>query len=161
MVLQICVKRDQPAKMTWVVAFSVWYLAGNFTVFWPSTKPHYRQQGQVCKAGTGITEGVSSEERTSDFPGRWITWPAAWRWRQRLRSFELPGWRFIAEKPVPVRCEGKNPGRCRSEVGTSALWRGRQLWRWISFFRLSIHGVKLTCFLVKLAWAEICALCDG
>ena len=26
-------------------------------------KPHYRQQGRVCKAGTGITVDVSSEER--------------------------------------------------------------------------------------------------
>ena len=35
-----------------------------------STKPHYRQQGRVCKAGTGIPVEVSSEERTSDLPGR-------------------------------------------------------------------------------------------
>ena len=27
-------------------------------------KPHYRQQGRVCKAGTVITVDVSSEERT-------------------------------------------------------------------------------------------------
>ena len=33
-------------------------------------KPHYRQRSRVCKAGTGITEDVSSEERTSDLPGR-------------------------------------------------------------------------------------------
>ena len=33
-------------------------------------KPHYRQQGLVCKPGTGITVHVSSEERTSEFPGR-------------------------------------------------------------------------------------------
>ena len=33
-------------------------------------KTHYRQQGQVCKAGTGVTVDVSSEERTSDLPGR-------------------------------------------------------------------------------------------
>ena len=33
-------------------------------------KPHYRQQGRVCKAGTVITVDVSSEERTSDLPGR-------------------------------------------------------------------------------------------
>ena len=32
--------------------------------------PHYRQQGRVCKAGTVITVDVSSEERTSDLPGR-------------------------------------------------------------------------------------------
>ena len=35
-----------------------------------STKPHYRQQGRVCKAGTGVTVDVSSEERTSDLAGR-------------------------------------------------------------------------------------------
>ena len=35
-----------------------------------STKPHYRQQCRVCKAGTGITVDVSSEERTSDLPGQ-------------------------------------------------------------------------------------------
>ena len=29
-------------------------------------KPHYQQQGRVCKAGTGNTVDVSSEERTSD-----------------------------------------------------------------------------------------------
>ena len=28
-------------------------------------KPHYRQQGRVCKAGTVITVDRSSEERTS------------------------------------------------------------------------------------------------
>ena len=33
-------------------------------------KPHYRQRSRVCKAGTGITEDVSSEERTSELPGR-------------------------------------------------------------------------------------------
>ena len=35
-----------------------------------STKPHYRQPGWVCKAGTVVTVDVSSEERTSDLPGR-------------------------------------------------------------------------------------------
>ena len=35
-----------------------------------STKPHYRQQGRVCKAGTVVTVDVSSEERTSDLAGR-------------------------------------------------------------------------------------------
>ena len=33
-------------------------------------KSHYPQQGRVCKAGTGITVDASSEERTSDLPGR-------------------------------------------------------------------------------------------
>ena len=33
-------------------------------------KPHYRQQGRVCKAGTGVTVDVSSEECTSDLRGR-------------------------------------------------------------------------------------------
>ena len=39
-------------------------------------KPHYRQRSQACKAGTGITVDVSSEERTSDLPGQWkhVTW---------------------------------------------------------------------------------------
>ena len=35
-----------------------------------STKPHYRQQGRVRKAGTGVTVDVSSEERSLDLPGR-------------------------------------------------------------------------------------------
>ena len=67
-----------------------------------STKPHYRQQGRVCKAGTGVTVDVSSEERTSDLAGRWKhvtcfmigrkdTRLADWIWRQRSRSFELAG----------------------------------------------------------------------
>ena len=67
-----------------------------------STKPHYRQQGRVCKAGTVVTVDVSSEERTSDLPGRWKhvtcfvigrkdTRLADWIWRQRSRSFELAG----------------------------------------------------------------------
>ena len=29
-------------------------------------KPHYRQQGRVCKAGIRITVDVSSEEHTSE-----------------------------------------------------------------------------------------------
>ena len=33
-------------------------------------KPHYRQQGRVCKVGTVITVDGSSEERTSDLAGR-------------------------------------------------------------------------------------------
>ena len=60
-------------------------------------KPHYRQRSRVCKAGTGITVDVSSEERTSDLPGRWKhvtcfvigrkdTRLADWRWRQYSRS---------------------------------------------------------------------------
>ena len=67
-----------------------------------STKPHYRHQGRVCKAGTVVTVDVSSEERTSDLPGRWKhvtsfvvgrkdTRLADWIWRQRSRSFVLAG----------------------------------------------------------------------
>ena len=43
-----------------------WQLYSILTVH----KPHYRQQGRVSKAGTGITVDVSSEECTYDFPGR-------------------------------------------------------------------------------------------
>ena len=67
-----------------------------------STKPHYRQPGRVCKAGTVVTVDVSSEEHTSDLPGRWkhvtsfVSWKegtrlADWIWRQRSRSFKLAG----------------------------------------------------------------------
>ena len=35
-------------------------------------KTHYRQQGQVCKAGTVITVDASSEERTSSSRD-WLT----------------------------------------------------------------------------------------
>ena len=41
--------------------------------------------------------------------------------RGRVLSSCLVNWCFIAEKPVPVCSEGENPGRCQSEVGTSAL----------------------------------------
>ena len=108
-------------KMTSVVAFFVWYLTGNFTVFWLSTNPHYRQ-GRVCKAGTGIAVDASSEERTSNLPGRWVTWsvswlgrwttwPASWRWRQRSRSLSWPvGWCFKSREAWTsafCRCVGE------------------------------------------------------
>ena len=63
-----------------------------------STKLHYRQQGHVCKAGTGITVDVSSEERTSDLPGRWRIW------RQRSHSLCWPvGWCFKSREAWTVR----------------------------------------------------------
>ena len=53
-------------EMTSVVAFFAWYLTSNFTVY---KKPHYRQQGRVCKAGTVITVDVSSKR--THFPPAW------------------------------------------------------------------------------------------
>ena len=62
--------RDQLAKMTSVVAFMCDTSPATFSILTVHKKNHYRQQDQVCKAGTGITVDVSSEERTSDFPGQ-------------------------------------------------------------------------------------------
>ena len=85
-------------EMTSVFTFFVWYFTGNFTVH----KTPLLTTGRVCKAETVVTVDVSSEERTSDLPGRWkhVTCfvisrkdmrLADWIWRQRSRSFELAG----------------------------------------------------------------------
>ena len=88
-------------------------------------KPHYRQRSRVCKAGTGITVDVSSEERTSDLPGRWKhvtcfvigrkdTRLADWRWRQYSRSFV---WCFAGKFTVH-KPHYRQPGRvCKAGTG--------------------------------------------
>ena len=94
-----------------------------------STKPHYRQQGQVCKAGTVITVDVSSEERISDMPGGDNTWPASWLgrkdtrladwiWRQRSRSLSWPvGWCFKSREAwTSALC------RCVDEIFFFSWW---------------------------------------
>ena len=96
-----------------------------------STKPHYRQPGRVCKAGTGITVDVSSERtlfrppcsvKTRDLLRDWseghtigwldMTSEVAFFWAGRSADA------FKAEKPGPVHSVDEIPGR--SEGGSSS-----------------------------------------
>ena len=114
-----------------------------------STKPHYRQPGRVCKAGTVVTVDVSSEERTSDLPGRWKHRPASWlvgRTRHWLTGYDVRG-RVLLSWPV---------GWCfkSRKAWTSALCRWNSWPVWSRFF------FSAGCTLKPVSWPSTALTTD-
>ena len=128
-----------------VTAFFVWYLTSNLQ----STNPHYWQRGQVCKAGTGIAEDVSSENAFNDLPGRWKHVTSFVNCKERrdwLTGYDVRG-RVLLSRPV---------GWCfkSREAWTSALWRWNSWPVWSRFF------FSAGCTLKPVSWPSTALTTD-